>query len=115
MLSCNAARAGLRVKLFGRRWVLSCAVTMVGAARWVCGLRCGLALGQSATSATPPRLAPLSPLAPALQHVLSTFRTQRVSKILFDLSTDTSRATVTLHCENGAWRRRGAPLPLQGG
>ncbi|KAL4452547.1 hypothetical protein ABPG75_008209 [Micractinium tetrahymenae] len=36
-----------------------------------------------------------------MKHVLSVFRTQRVAKILFDLSTTDCRATVTLHCENG--------------
>lgn len=38
---------------------------------------------------------------PLEQHVLSVFRTQRVEKILFDLSTVTCKATITLHCENG--------------
>ncbi|PRW61626.1 Cell cycle checkpoint control RAD9A [Chlorella sorokiniana] len=36
-----------------------------------------------------------------MKHVLSVFRTQRVDKILFDLSTVTCKATITLHCENG--------------
>ncbi|KAI7844934.1 hypothetical protein COHA_001581 [Chlorella ohadii] len=36
-----------------------------------------------------------------MKHVLSVFRTQRVEKILFDLSTVTCKATITLHCENG--------------
>ena len=40
----------------------------------------------------------------AVQHVMSVFRTQRVTKILFDLDTATCKATVTLHCENGALR-----------
>ena len=35
---------------------------------------------------------------------MSVFRTQRVTKILFHLDTATCKATVTLHCENGALR-----------
>lgn len=44
---------------------------------------------------------PLPAPFPLEQHVLSVFRTQRVEKILFDLSTVTCKATITLHCENG--------------
>ncbi|KAI3432588.1 hypothetical protein D9Q98_004136 [Chlorella vulgaris] len=36
-----------------------------------------------------------------MKHVLSVFRTQKVSKILFDLNTASCKATITLHCENG--------------
>lgn len=54
-----------------------------------------------------------------LQHVLSVFRTQRVQRIHFDLSTADCRATVTLHCENGGRgdgrMGGGGLLQLQGG
>jgi hypothetical protein len=36
-----------------------------------------------------------------VQHILSTFRTQRVNKIVFELKTIDSRAVVTLFCDNG--------------
>lgn len=36
-----------------------------------------------------------------LQHILSTFRTQRVSKIVFELKTADSSAAVTLYCDSG--------------
>ncbi len=47
------------------------------------------------------QVSPLCAPWPSMQHVLSVFRTQRVAKVLFDLSTTDCRATVTLHCENG--------------
>ena len=57
-----------------------------------------------------------------MQHVLSVFRTQRVEKILFDLSTVTCKATITLHCENGGlpavpldcWWRADFEIPQHG-
>lgn len=52
------------------------------------------------------------PFAP--QHVLSVFRTQRVAKVLFDLSTADCRATMTLHCENGGHEGQGSSARLPG-
>jgi hypothetical protein len=52
---------------------------------------------QKHTTTTTPAL-----LCPPLQHILAAFRSQKVEKVLFDLNTARARATVTLHCENGA-------------
>lgn len=62
---------------------------------WHAARQCHCRSQPSCTHPPPPACLPLA------QHVLSVFRTQRVSKILFNLCTEDCRATVTLHCENG--------------
>lgn len=101
VLDCTVVQAGLLMKVGagGCWWVLG----VLGAGEPLTHCAAGPAGLPASPCRCPPRCAPPAPSpAPRPQHVLSVFRTQRVERILFDLSTVTCKATVTLHCENGA-------------
>ena len=106
VLDCTVVQAGLLMKVgAGWRAVLRCAALLGCKVALLASnypgllhlLPAGLPARQRRVSPTSP-----APLPPVPQHVMSVFRTQRVEKILFDLSTADCKATVTLHCENGA-------------
>lgn len=124
VLDCNVVQAGLLMKVGAAAAApagvaagagLACRRNATGCRPWVVQRqrRAILCLQQPHREASMQAPTPCARVCPCtLQHVLSVFRTQRVARILFDLSTADCRATVTLHCENGGCRGQGSPARL---
>ncbi len=99
VFNCTVVQAGILLKVGSLNVQRLCCILtqpyLADVTPWPPG-QCVLSLRASSSLCTVARTS-----AWCLQHVLSTFRTQRVNKIVFELKAVNSRATVTLYCDNG--------------